>query len=61
MGQPTECAHADVATGDTYQQTSKGLAIYRRATNTPSFSSALGEWTLGADGLVQDSAGPDSQ
>jgi len=31
MGEPTECAHAEVASGDTYQQTTKGVAIYRRA------------------------------
>lgn len=54
MGEPTECAHADVASGDTYQQTTKGLAIYRHADNTPSFSSTLGRWTLGPDGPVQD-------
>ena len=62
MGEPTECAHADVATGDTYQQTTKGLAIYRRADNVPSFSSAVGRWTLGADGqVVQDAGSVDSQ
>ena len=57
MGQPTECAHADVASGDTYQQTTKGLAIYRRADNVPSFTSALGRWTLTADGVVEQDSG----
>lgn len=55
MGEPTECAHAEVSTGDTYQQTTKGLAIYRRADNLPSFSSASGRWTLTGDGIVESS------
>jgi hypothetical protein len=58
MGQPTECAHADVASGDTYQQTTKGLAIYRRAENVPSFTSAQGRWTLTSEGLVEQDSGP---
>jgi iron complex transport system substrate-binding protein len=56
MGEPTECAHTEVASGDAYQQTTKGLAIYRRASNTPSFSSGVGHWELTADGLT----GPDA-
>ncbi len=52
MGEPTECAHTDVASGDAYQQTTKGLAIYRRSSNTPSFSTWLGRWELTPDGLV---------
>ena len=52
MGEPTECAHADVATGDVYQQTTTGLATYRRATNTPAFASGGSRWELTADGLV---------
>jgi iron complex transport system substrate-binding protein len=52
MGDPTECAHIDVASGDTYQQTTKGLAVYHHATNVPSFSSSLGQWQLTPDGLV---------
>ncbi|MGI8850369.1 MAG: ABC transporter substrate-binding protein [Acidimicrobiales bacterium] len=54
MGQPTECAHADVATGDIYQQTTKGLAVYRQASNTPGFASGGGRWVLTPDGLVAD-------
>lgn len=53
MGDPTECAHADVASGDTYQQTTKGLAIYRAAENTPLFVSGNSRWALTADGVVQ--------
>ncbi len=51
MGDPVECPHADVRSGDTYQQTAKGLAVYRRATNTPSFSSGGEHWALTASGL----------
>ncbi len=57
MGEATECAHVDPANGDTYQQTTKGLAIYRRATNTPTFSSGGEQWALTADGLTQVSGG----
>jgi iron complex transport system substrate-binding protein len=53
MGEPTECAHVDALTGDTYQQTSKGLAIYRRAENTPTFVSGTERWAYNADGLVE--------
>jgi len=52
MGEPTECAHTEVGSGDAYQQTTKGLAVYRRASNTPSFSTGLGRWELTPDGLV---------
>ncbi len=52
MGDPTECAHTEVASGDAYQQTTKGLAIYRRASNTPSFRSDVALWELTGDGVV---------
>ncbi len=55
MGEPTECAHADVASGDTYQQTTKGLAIYRRAANAPTFASGASHWSLTGDGLIESS------
>jgi iron complex transport system substrate-binding protein len=58
MGQPTECAHADVSNGDTYQQTTKGLAIYQRADNTPLFVSGTSRWVLTADGLIEQSTAP---
>jgi iron complex transport system substrate-binding protein len=57
MGEPTECAHLDPANGDTYQQTTKGLAIYRQADNTPTFVSGSQHWSLTADGVVQDVPG----
>ncbi len=53
MGEPTECAHAEVVSGDTYQQTTKGLAVYRRADNTPAFVSSSSRWSLTADGLIE--------
>lgn len=52
MGDPTECAHVDPTNGDTYQQTTKGLAIYRRATNTPLLTSGSERWAATADGVV---------
>lgn len=61
MGEPTECAHAEVASGDTYQQTTKGVAIYRRADNAPTFVSGMSRWTLTADGLVQRSTASDQE
>jgi hypothetical protein len=61
MGDPTECAHADVASGDLYQQTTKGLAIYDRADNTPIFASSVNRWALTADGLVQRATAPDQR
>jgi hypothetical protein len=53
MGDPTECDHGDPTTGDTYQQTAKGLAIYRRATNTPLFTNGTDHWALTDAGVVQ--------
>ena len=61
MGEPTECAHAEVASGDTYQQTTKGVAIYRRADNAPAFVSGMSRWTLTAEGLVQRSTASDQE
>src|SRR5438132_1016457 len=61
MGEPTECAHADVPSGDTYQQTTKGVAIYRRADNAPAFVSGMSRWTLTAEGLMQRSTAPDQE
>jgi hypothetical protein len=57
----TECAHAEVASGDTYQQTTKGVAIYRRADNAPAFVSGMSRWSLTAEGLVQRSTAPDQE
>src|SRR5438045_2564073 len=54
MGQPLECEHADAATGDTQQKTSTGLAVYRAASNTPTFTldNGTSHWALTASGVV---------
>jgi hypothetical protein len=52
MGEPLECEHATTALGDTDQHTSTGLALYDRASNTPSFHHASDNWALTAKGLV---------
>lgn len=52
MGEPQECVHVEAATGDTLQQTTTGLAFYRKATNTPTFTNGSEHWALTSDGLV---------
>jgi hypothetical protein len=52
MGDPIECEHADVETGDTYQRTTTGLALYRRDTNTSMFTNGREHWALTASGLA---------
>src|SRR5919201_5156922 len=52
MGQPLECEHAEVGTGDAHQETSTGLALYRKSTNTPTFTTGYEHWALTTDGLV---------
>ena len=52
MGDPIECEHADVETGDTYQRTTTGLALYRPDTNTPMFTNGREHWALTASGLA---------
>lgn len=61
MGQPMECEHPVPSGDDTHQQTTKGLAYYRKATNTPSFTNGDDHWALTAAGVVHwrgDSADP---
>jgi len=50
MGRPLECEHPDIATGDTLQLTTTGLAVYRRCTNTPTFAIAQDHWALTPEG-----------
>ena len=57
MGEPTECAHVDATSRDTYQQTTKGVALYHQATNTTVLTSGGDHWALTNDGLVQWSGG----
>jgi hypothetical protein len=61
MGTPVECEHVASAAGDTEQQTSKGLAVYDKATNTESFTDGWRHWALTAQGMVTwegDSSSP---
>ncbi|MBV8718103.1 MAG: hypothetical protein JOZ65_23800 [Chloroflexi bacterium] len=52
MGDPLECEHPNSANGDTLQQTTTGLAIYRQATNTPEFTDGWNHWALMDQGLT---------
>ncbi len=52
MGDPIECEHPNSANGDTLQQTSTGLAIYRHSTNSPEFTDGWNHWMLADSGLV---------
>jgi hypothetical protein len=52
MGNPTECEHANPDNGDTLQQTTTGLAFYRKSTNTPTFTNGSDHWGLTSNGLV---------
>ena len=52
IGQPVECEHANPDNGDTLQQTTTGLAFYRKSTNTPTFTDGWNHWAWTTDGLV---------
>src|SRR3990172_813181 len=52
MGEPVECEHTNPENGDALQQTSKGLAFYRKFTNTPTFTNGWEHWGWTRDGLV---------
>jgi hypothetical protein len=52
MGEPLECEHANPDNGDTLQQTSTGLAFYRKSTNTPTFTDGWRHWGWTAAGMV---------
>jgi hypothetical protein len=52
MGEPTECENGDTTTGDTFQRTTTGLAVYRWCTNTPSFHRGQEHWMLVPGGVV---------
>jgi hypothetical protein len=53
MGAPLECEHPVSANGDTIQQTTTGLVIYRAATNTVMFTDGWRHWALTARGVVR--------
>lgn len=53
MGEPLTCEFADPnATGDVHQQTTRGLAFWRKSTNTPTFTNGSEHWALVGGGLV---------
>lgn len=53
MGEPVTCEFADPSgTGDVHQQTTTGLAFWRRSTNTPTFTDGYRHWALTGEGLV---------
>ena len=52
MGEPIECEHNDGTSGDIIQQTTTGLAFWRRSTNTPTFTDGYRHWALTNRGLV---------
>ena len=52
MGDPLECEHVNADNGDTLQQTSAGLALYRRATTWPEFTDGYHHWALVGSALV---------
>jgi hypothetical protein len=53
MGQPVSCEYADPnGSGDTLQDTTGGLAFWRKATNTPTFTDGSTHWALTTYGLI---------
>lgn len=52
MGDPVECEHPNSANGDTLQQTTTGLAVYRQDSNTPEFTDGWNHWALTDQGVV---------
>ena len=52
MGEPLTCERTSVATGDSLQQTTRGLARYVKRTNTPTFTSGVEHWALTNSGIV---------
>jgi hypothetical protein len=53
MGESISCEYADPkGSGDVLQNTSHGLAFWRKSTNTPTFTDGAQHWAITADGLV---------
>ena len=52
MGDPVECEHTDGTSGDVLQQTTTGLAFWRKSTNTPTFTDGFNHWALTPNGLL---------
>ncbi len=54
IGTPVTCEFADPSgSGDVLQQTSSGLAFWRKATNTLTFTDGNRHWALTSGGWVQ--------
>jgi hypothetical protein len=54
LGDPTTCEFADPnGSGDMLQQTTNGLAFWRKSSNTPTFTNGSDHWALTPTGLVQ--------
>jgi hypothetical protein len=52
LGEPLECLHPDLGSGDSIQVTSTGLAVIQARTNLPGFVSGEEHWQLTPDGVV---------
>ncbi|HET6315761.1 MAG TPA: hypothetical protein VFG86_04840 [Chloroflexota bacterium] len=50
MGVPLECEHPAGTAGDSVQQTSTGLAVYSKGTNSVTFTDGWRHWALDATG-----------
>jgi hypothetical protein len=54
MGEPLTCEFADPnGTGDVHQQTTRGLAFWRKGTNTPTFTNGSEHWGRTPAGWVE--------
>jgi len=61
MGDPLQCEHTDSTSGDIVQESSTGLAYYRRGTNVAAFTDGWRHWAVTARGLVTwEGASPDA-
>ncbi len=53
MGSPSTCEYADPnGTGDTEQNTTRGLAFWRKSTNTPTFTDGWTHWAISSIGQI---------
>ena len=53
MGDPLTCEYPDPnGTGDIHQDTTTGLAFWRKSTNTPTFTDGFNHWGLTTQGWV---------
>ncbi|MDQ3811395.1 MAG: hypothetical protein M3336_14000, partial [Chloroflexota bacterium] len=54
MGEPLTCEFADPSgSGDMHQQTTRGLAFWRKSTNTPTFTNGTDYWARTAAGWLE--------